>query len=97
MNEFHKHLKKRGRVLTLLVGAGTLAGAFTFLVLAGDADFVSASQQQARPGGDRIWIIRTGTIGKGGTNATNDVRIMSCGQDPTTWCGAGFQSIGRPS
>jgi acetamidase/formamidase len=53
LNEFHKLLKKHGRVLMLLVGAGILGGAFTFLALAGDADLASASQQQSRPDGDQ--------------------------------------------
>ena len=97
LNEFHKHLKKHGRVLMLLVGAGMLGGAFTFLALAGDADLASASQQQSRADGDQIWTIGPGMIGRGGTNATSDVRIMSWGQGPTTWCGAGFRSISRPS
>jgi acetamidase/formamidase len=60
MSDSHAHLKKLGRVLMLLIGAGMLAGAFTFLVLAGDSELASAGQPPSRASDDRDWTDERG-------------------------------------
>jgi acetamidase/formamidase len=55
MSDTHRHVKKLGRVLMLLVGAGMLAGVFTFLVLAGDGEPASASQPPSPASDDQDW------------------------------------------
>jgi acetamidase/formamidase len=53
ISDRHRHVKKLGRVLMLLMGAGMLAGVFTFLVLAGDGEPAGASQPPSRASDDQ--------------------------------------------